>query len=98
MEMSRDEDARQATAPIRGRGAASRVAGRFERRELRGEDDGWGSVYADLEGVPKPATTVAEERARSAYACENRTIVTRRARGNGKDWNDALQAWLRSKS
>ena len=65
MEMSRDEDARQATAPIRGRGAASRVAGRFERRELRGEDDGWGSVYADLEGVPKPATTVAEERARS---------------------------------
>ena len=65
MEMSRDEDARQATAPIRGRGAASRVAGRFERRELRGEDDGWGSVYADLEGAPKPATTVAEERARS---------------------------------
>ncbi len=65
MEMSRDEDARQITAPIRGRGAASRVAGRFERRELRGEDDGWGSVYADLEGVPKPATTVAEERARS---------------------------------
>ena len=65
MEMSRDEDARQATAPIRGRGAASRVAGRFERRELRGEDDGWGSVYADLEDVPKPATTVAEERARS---------------------------------
>ncbi|WP_374383119.1 PA0069 family radical SAM protein [Thermomonas sp.] len=63
--MSRDEDARQITAPIRGRGAASRVAGRFERRELRGEDDGWGSVYADLEGVPKPATTVAEERARS---------------------------------
>ena len=65
MEMSRDEDARQATAPIRGRGAASRVAGRFEPRELRGEDDGWGSVYADLEGAPKPATTVAEERARS---------------------------------
>ena len=65
MEMSRDEDARQITAPIRGRGAASRVAGRFERRELRGEDDGWGSVYADLEGVPKPATMVAEERARS---------------------------------
>ena len=65
MEMSRDEDARQATAPIRGRGAASRVAGRFERRELRGEDDGWGSVYADLDGTPKPATTVTDERARS---------------------------------
>lgn len=41
---------------------------------------------------------IAEERARSAYACENRTIVTRRPRGHGKDWNDALQAWLRSKS
>ena len=65
MEMSRDEDARHATVPIRGRGAASRVAGRFERRELRGEDDGWGSVYADLEDAPKPATTVTDERARS---------------------------------
>jgi len=41
---------------------------------------------------------LAEERARSAYACESRTIVTRRPRGPGKDWNDALQAWLRSKS
>jgi hypothetical protein len=41
---------------------------------------------------------IAEERARSAYACEHRTIVTRRPRGHGKDWNDALQAWLRSKS
>ena len=41
---------------------------------------------------------LAEERARSTYACENRTIVTRRPRGHGKDWNDALQAWLRSKS
>lgn len=41
---------------------------------------------------------LAEERARSAYACEYRTIVTRRPRGPGQDWNDALQAWLRSKS
>ena len=41
---------------------------------------------------------LAEERARSAYACENRTIVTRRPRGHGKDWNDALHAWLRTKS
>ena len=41
---------------------------------------------------------IAEERARSAYACENRTIVTRRPRGHGKDWNDVLQTWLRSKS
>ena len=50
MEMSRDparyllaedEDARVARAPIKGRGAASRVAGRFETRMVRGEDDGW---------------------------------------------------------
>ena len=50
MEMSRDEsgeDARKAERPIKGRGAASRVPGRFEKRELRGEDDGWGSVGED---------------------------------------------------
>ena len=68
MEMSRDqppEDARKAEVPIKGRGAASRVAGRFEKREFRGEDDGWGSVYEDLADVPKPRTTVTVERARS---------------------------------
>ena len=68
MEMSRDDaadDARRADAPIKGRGAASRVAGRFEKRALRGEDDGWGSVYEDLADAPKPATSVAVERARS---------------------------------
>ena len=56
MEMSRDgtpEDARKAEAPIKGRGAASRVAGRFEARALRGEDDGWGSVYEDLAEAAK---------------------------------------------
>src|SRR3546814_13102166 len=41
---------------------------------------------------------LAEERARSAYAGESRTIITRRPRAEGKDWNDALQAWLQSKS
>ena len=49
MEMSRDParhpladdaDARTTRAPIKGRGAASRVAGRFETRIVRGEDDG----------------------------------------------------------
>ena len=58
------DDARKATAPVKGRGAASRVAGRFERRELRGEDDGWGSVYAERE-APKPRTLVTSERART---------------------------------
>ena len=57
------DDARKPTAPIKGRGAASRIPGRFEKQIRSGEDDGWGSVYADAEG--KPETTVSEERARS---------------------------------
>ncbi len=60
-----DDDARKALAAIKGRGAASRVAGRFEKREARGEDDGWGSVYEDLADAPKPRTSVTIERARS---------------------------------
>src|SRR3546814_8691043 len=63
-------DARTATAPIKGRGAASRVAGRFDKTTYRGEDDGWGSVYADAfddDGEPRaaPRTHVTGERARS---------------------------------
>ena len=60
-------DARQAQAPIKGRGAASRPAGRFEKQVRVGSDDGWGSVYAGDEDAPLPplATTVTEERARS---------------------------------
>ena len=63
-------DARKATAPIKGRGATSRVAGRFEKRIASGEDDGWGSVYADAfdaDGEPRAPlrTQVTEERARS---------------------------------
>jgi DNA repair photolyase len=64
------DDARKATAPIKGRGAASRVAGRFEKTIRHGEDDGWGSVYDNsIDGSdalpPHPATQVTEERARS---------------------------------
>ncbi|HEU4992291.1 MAG TPA: PA0069 family radical SAM protein [Luteimonas sp.] len=63
-------DARTPQAPIKGRGAASRVAGRFEKSVVHGEDDGWGSVYADAfdddgEPLAPPRTVVAEERARS---------------------------------
>jgi DNA repair photolyase len=65
METASDDDARKAIEPVRGRGAASRVPGRFERRELRGEDDGWGSVYQQLADTPKPRTQVTIERARS---------------------------------
>jgi DNA repair photolyase len=45
MTSSRNDDPRKAQAPIKGRGAASRPPGRFEKREYVGEDDGWGSVY-----------------------------------------------------
>src|SRR5690606_867103 len=56
-------DARKPQAPIKGRGAASQVTGRFEKSTAVGEDDGWGSVYD--EEPAKLATTVTEERARS---------------------------------
>jgi DNA repair photolyase len=68
------EDARKVQAPLKGRGAASRVTGRFEKTVARGEDDGWGSVYADAfdeDGEPRApalATSVTEERARSVIS------------------------------
>jgi DNA repair photolyase len=63
-------DARSPRAPVKGRGAASWVANRFEKTSARGEDDGWGSVYADAfdadgEPLAPPRTRVTEERARS---------------------------------
>ena len=58
-------DAGRPTAPLKGRGAASRVAGRFETRELQAEDDGWGSFHAHAAEAPKLRTEVATERARS---------------------------------
>nr|WP_119716855.1 PA0069 family radical SAM protein [Lysobacter tabacisoli] len=59
------DDARKAQAPIKGRGAASRIAGRFEKSTTHGVDDGWGSVYEELADAPRPRTQVTEERARS---------------------------------
>ena len=59
------DDTRKPQAPIKGRGSASFVAGRFEKTINIGEDDGWGSAY-DREGEPvRIQTTVSEERARS---------------------------------
>lgn len=58
-------DARTPQAPLKGRGSASRVMGRFEVTHAHAEDDGWGSVYEDIAEAPRPATTVSEERARS---------------------------------
>ncbi|HZH42946.1 MAG TPA: PA0069 family radical SAM protein [Lysobacter sp.] len=57
------DDARKAQAPIKGRGAASYVSGRYEKTVAHGEDDGWGSVYENA--PPHPDTRVTEERARS---------------------------------
>ena len=59
------DDARKAQAPIKGRGAASYVDGRYAVTVAKGEDDGWGSVYEDLSEAPGPQTRVTEERARS---------------------------------
>ena len=64
--------AMQRHGAIKGRGAASRMAGRFEKRLAEIEDDGWGSAWdlsdasgGDDDRPPRPATTVTEERARS---------------------------------
>jgi len=59
------DDARKPQAPIKGRGAASHVPGRYAVTVAHGVDDGWGSVYEDLAEAPRPQTTVTEEHARS---------------------------------
>ncbi len=58
---------RPASAPIKGRGAASQVAGRFEKTHAEEADDGWGSPWARDETDPSlpPRTEVRIERARS---------------------------------
>ncbi len=58
------------SGPLKGRGAASFVRGRFEKTTVQAEDDGWGSVYSNDEDdgavtPPKLRTQVTEERARS---------------------------------
>src|SRR3546814_17523839 len=65
-------DARTATAPIKGRGAASRVAGRFDKTTYRGEDDGWGSVYADAfddDGEPRAAPRTDRKSVAAGKGC-----------------------------
>lgn len=54
-------------APIKGRGAASYVVGRYEATSAHVVDDGWGSAHAhdDEDPSPHPDTRVSEERARS---------------------------------
>jgi DNA repair photolyase len=61
-------DARKARAPLKGRGAASLVPGRFAVTVAQGADDGWGSVYEDIAETARPQTRVSEERARSVIS------------------------------
>jgi len=62
-----DKIRRPAAAAIKGRGAASRVHGRFEKTICAGEDDGWGSLHAqdDTDPAMPPRTEVRIERART---------------------------------
>jgi DNA repair photolyase len=59
---------------LKGRGAASYVAGRFEKTVAQAEDDGWGSLHADLAedasalAPPRLETEVREERARTVIS------------------------------
>ena len=63
---------------IKGRGAASWAPGRYEKRQVESEDDGWDSLHAEDPSISTPgayaqgklsaaevATVVTEERARS---------------------------------
>ena len=68
MEDVSKNEARKAQAPIKGRGAASYVTGRYAVTAAQGVDDGWGSVYYDLAETPRPQTQVREERARSVIS------------------------------
>ncbi len=52
---------------IKGRGAPSNPAGRFESTHHHAEDDGWQSALLD-EAAPRPRTEVTEERARSVIS------------------------------
>jgi DNA repair photolyase len=54
---------------IKGRGAATRLAHRFEKDTRSDWDDGWGTLEADVaDGGPPLETTVSFEDARSAIA------------------------------
>ena len=54
------------TAPLKGRGAASWVPGRYETATVHACDDGWDSLQArdDTDPAPHPDTRVHEESAR----------------------------------
>jgi len=54
------------TRPIKGRGASSRMAGRFDQRSTESVDDGWMQLPDDTDPDPqRPPTEVRFEDARS---------------------------------
>src|SRR5690606_5572057 len=59
-----------ATAPIRGRGSASFVDGRYQKQQVRLEDDGWEGLQAlaDEAEDSRLETVVTEEQARSVIS------------------------------
>lgn len=63
-----EQDARKAQVPLKGRGAASRVPSRFDTTATVGIDDGWESVYQEMEDAPQLRTQVQEERARTVIS------------------------------
>ncbi|KLI98275.1 PA0069 family radical SAM protein [Luteimonas sp. FCS-9] len=52
----------------KGRGSASWVAGRYEKRVAVAEDDGWDALQALQDEAPSPDTVVVEERARTVLS------------------------------
>lgn len=63
-----EQDARKPQVPLKGRGAASRVPSRFDTTATVGVDDGWESVYQEMENAPRLRTQVQEERARTVIS------------------------------
>lgn len=59
-----------ATGPVRGRGAASFVDGRFQKHAVRLEDDGWDGLQAlaDENAASRLETSVTEEQARTVVS------------------------------
>ncbi|MDO5505754.1 MAG: PA0069 family radical SAM protein [Pseudoxanthomonas suwonensis] len=58
---------------IRGRGASTRIAGRYQHSQVQADDDGWGSLHArdDTDPDGPPPTTVTDEQARSIISRNN---------------------------
>ncbi len=58
-----------ATEAVRGRGSASFVDGRFQKQQVRLEDDGWDSLHALAEEqAPRLETVVTAEQARTVVS------------------------------